>query len=573
MRLCIDYRELNNVTIKNKYPLPKIDYLFDQLKGASVISKIDFRLGYHQLSVADKDIPKTAFRTRYGHYEFTVMPFGLTNTPVIFYGFDESKKVAVLGHYVSKDGVYVDPKKVQAVSEWSTPKNVSDIRSFLGLAGYYRRFVKDFSKIARPLTTLIKKERCVLQQNGKVIAHASRQLKSHEVNYPTHDLELAAIVFALKIWRHNLFGVKCKIFTDHKSFKYICTQTNINMRQRRWLELFNDYDVNIEYHEGKENVVADALSRKSSHGVNALIVPHKLCEDMKRLNLEVVTYGEVEARLSALSIGSSLLGEIKESQKGDEGIQLIKEKMSQGKNLDFTIHDDESLVTRNHGVYRKSVRTKSGNDTIWVIVNRLTKSAIFIPIKENWKKKQLAKVYVKNVVQLHGVPKDIISDRDSRFLSKFWQKVQANLGTTLKMSTVFHLAMDGQNKRINQTIEDMLRACALDFQGKVTYKLALPMEFEKMHDVLHISQLKKYVPYSKHVLQLESIQLDETLTYDEKPVKFFYHKVRSTLNKDVKIVKVLWLNQEYEEVTWEAEDYMRKRYPELFDELWYCLSI
>ena len=196
-----------------------------------------------------------------------------------------------MGHIVTKEGVLVDPGKVQAVMEWSRPANAKEIRSFLGLAGYYRRFVKDFSKIAGVLTKLTRKgvkfawdDRCeaafcelkkrlttapvltlpsgsdgfevytdasrsglgcVLMQNGKVIAYASRQLKPHELNYPTHDLELAAVVFALKIWRHYLYGVTCKIFTDHKSLKYIFTQKELNMRQRRWLELIKDYDLEI----------------------------------------------------------------------------------------------------------------------------------------------------------------------------------------------------------------------------------------------------------------------------------------------------------------------------------------
>lgn len=212
LRLCIDYRELNNVTVKNKYPLPRIDDLFDQLKGAGIFSKIDLRSGYHQLRIAENDIAKTAFRTRYGHYEFTVMPFALTNAPAVFmdlmhrifrpfldkfvvffiddilvYSKDKEahekhlrevllklrenqlyaklskcefwlQEVAFLGHVISKEGVSVDPAKIQAVSEWPTPKSVSDIRSFLGLAGYYRRFVKDFSKISRPMTNLMKKE-------------------------------------------------------------------------------------------------------------------------------------------------------------------------------------------------------------------------------------------------------------------------------------------------------------------------------------------------------------------------------------------------------------------------------
>ena len=134
---------------------------------------------------------------------------------------------------------------------------MSEVRSFLGLAGYYRKFVEGFSKIVAPLTKLTRKD----VKYDRVIAYASRQLKKHEENYPTHDLELATVVFALKIWRYYLYGVPCRIFTDHKSLQYIFTQKELNLRQRRWLELIKDYDYTIEYYPGKANVVADALSR------------------------------------------------------------------------------------------------------------------------------------------------------------------------------------------------------------------------------------------------------------------------------------------------------------------------
>ena len=184
---------------------------------------------------------------------------------------------------------------------------------------------------------------CVLMQNGKVIAYASRQLKPYEVNYPTHDLELAAIVFALKIWRHYLYGVKCRIYTDHKSLKYIFTQKELNMCQRRWLELIKDYDLDIQYHEGKANVVADALSRKARHGVNSLVVADELCRDMERLSLEIIKEGTLEGMLSNMSIQPTVFEEIKESQAGDVKLERIKEKIQQGKAVDFKIHEDGSL--------------------------------------------------------------------------------------------------------------------------------------------------------------------------------------------------------------------------------------
>ncbi|GJX96719.1 putative reverse transcriptase domain-containing protein [Tanacetum coccineum] len=332
-RMCIDYRELNKLTVKNRYPLPRIDDLFDQLQGSSVYSKIDLRSGYHQLRVREEDISKTAFRTRYGHFEFQVMPFGLTNAHAVFMDlmnrvckpyldkfvivfiddiliYSKNKKeheehlkailellkkeelyakfskcefwipkVQFLGHVIDSQGIHVDPAKIESIKDWASPKTPTEIRQFLGLAGYYRRFIEGFSKIAKPMTKLTQKKvafewgdkqeaafqtlkhklcsapilalpqgaenfivycdashkglGAVLMQNEKVIAYASRQLKIHEKNYTTHDLELGAVVFALKIWRHYLYGTKYTVFTDHKSLQHILDQKELNMRQRR----------------------------------------------------------------------------------------------------------------------------------------------------------------------------------------------------------------------------------------------------------------------------------------------------------------------------------------------------
>ncbi|KAH0670766.1 hypothetical protein KY290_026160 [Solanum tuberosum] len=276
LRMCIDYRQLNKVTIKNKYALPRIDDLFDQLQDASCFSKMDLRSGYHQLRVRECDIPKTAFRTRYGHYEILVMSFGLTNAPTMF--MDLMNRVfkpyldmfvivfidVILIYSRNEDdhashlrGIRVDTQKIEAVQNCPRPTSTTDIRSLLGLAGYYRRFIEGFSSISSPLTKLTQKT------NGKVITYASRQLKVYERNYPTHDLELVVVVFSLKIWRHYLYGVHVDVLTYHKSLQYMSSQKDLNLRQRRWLELLKDYDMIILCHPGKANVVVDALSRIS----------------------------------------------------------------------------------------------------------------------------------------------------------------------------------------------------------------------------------------------------------------------------------------------------------------------
>ncbi|KAI3682657.1 hypothetical protein L1987_82781 [Smallanthus sonchifolius] len=316
-RMCIDYRELNKVTIKNRYPLPRIDDLFDQLQGSSFYSKIDLRSGYHQLRFREEDISKTAFRRRYGHYEFMVMPFGLTNAPAVFMDLMNRVCKPYLDQFVI---VFIDDILIYSKNEEEHETHLRLILELLKQEQLYAKFCKcEFwirevqflgHVIAQPLTALTQKGKaynwgdnqestfqhlkqklcsapilalpegtddfvvycdasiqglgCVLMQREKVIAYASRQLKVHEKNYTTHDLELGAVVFALKIWRHNLYGTKCTIYTDHKSLQHIFEHKELNMRQRRWVELLNDYDCAIRYHPGKANVVADALSRKET---------------------------------------------------------------------------------------------------------------------------------------------------------------------------------------------------------------------------------------------------------------------------------------------------------------------
>ncbi|GJS29209.1 putative reverse transcriptase domain-containing protein [Tanacetum coccineum] len=311
-------QELNKLTVKSRYPLPRINDLFDQLKGSRVYSKIDLRSGYHQLRVHEEDIPKSAFRTRYGHYEFQVMPFSLTNAPAVFMDlinqllkkeelyakFSKCEfwipKVQFLGHVIDSKGIHVDPAKIESIKDWASPKTATEIRA--------DNFIVYCDASHKGLGV-------VLMQNEKVIAYASRQLEIHEKNYITHDLEFGAVVFALKIWRHYLYGTKCTVLNDYKSLQHILDQKDLNMRQRCWLELLSDYDCEIRYHLGKANVVADALSRKERIKplwVRALVMTIGL--NLPKKILEAQTEARKPKNLEAEDVGGMLVESSRESE-------------------------------------------------------------------------------------------------------------------------------------------------------------------------------------------------------------------------------------------------------------------
>ena len=622
MRMCIDYRALNNVTIKNSYPLPRVDELFDRLKGARYFSKIDLRSGYHQIRIAAEDIPKTAFRTRYGHFEFLVLPFGLTNAPGTFMHLmhetfreylddfvlvflddilifsktleehtrhvekvlqtlakaklfaKESKcdffktEVEFLGHHVGRDGVRMMEDKVQAVADWPVPRNVRDVCAFLGTAGYYRKFIKDFSRIAAPIADLTKESvkfewtsshqhafvtlktamqsapvlalpdptlpfvvhtdasgfaigAVLMQDQGKglqPIAFLSKKMLPAETRYPVHEQELLAIIHALSSWRHYLYGAKFKVMTDHHSLRYFKTQPLLSGRQSRWKDVIANFDFDIEYIKGELNPVADGLSRRSDHSselfaVSLVASSTELADDIKRAALADSTYqAALTARRSPddpvrvtdgllvrddrvcvpsdLALQTRIMRECHDSPLGghlgkQKTIEQIKRRFY-WPGMDALI---EKYVTscdpcqRNKPSQQSPIglmqplpipsrpwqqvsmdlitalpRSKLGNDAIVVFVDKLTKMVHYVATTTTVTAPQLATLFMREVVRLHGVPESILSDRDPRFTAHFWRAFWTQLGTTLTMSTAYHPQTDGQTERANRTLEEMLRS-------------------------------------------------------------------------------------------------------------------
>ncbi|GJU85812.1 putative reverse transcriptase domain-containing protein [Tanacetum coccineum] len=462
--MCIDYHELNKLTIKNCYPLSRIDDLFDQLHGLSVYSKIDLRSRYHQLCIKEEDIPITAFRTRYGHFEFQVMPFGLTNAPAMFMDLMNRVCKSYLDKFVIE---FFDDILVYSKDEEEHGKHLKIILELLKKERLYaKRFIEGFSFISKPLTKLTQKNKNyewgkeeeeafqTLKQKEKVIAYASRQLKVHEENYTTRDLELGAVVFALRL-------------------------------QWRCIELLSDYDCQIRYHLGKENVMAENLSQKERDKplrVRALMItvhndlPKQIREGQKEAMKKKYVRKEnlgtlIKPIFKFFHDGTHCFGNrvwlprfgglrdlvMHESHKFKYSIHPGSDKMYQDLKLLYWCPNMKAdIATYVYSVWKWEritmdfvsglPRTPSGYDTIWVIVDRLTKSAHFLPMKKMDSMEKITRLYLKEIEAL---------------------------GTNLDMSTAYHPQTDGQSERTIQMLEDMLRACVIDFGNSWDHHLPL----------------------------------------------------------------------------------------------------
>ncbi|GKA92735.1 putative reverse transcriptase domain-containing protein, partial [Tanacetum coccineum] len=606
---------------------------------------MDLRSGYHRLRVHEDDIPKTAFRTRYGHFEFTIMPFGLTNAPAIFmdlinrvcrpyldkflivfiddiliYSKTQEEHVEhlrlvlkllkreklyakfskcefwlremqFLGHVINGNGIHVDPSKIEAVKNWKAPRTLTEELAFQTL--------KDKLGNAPVLALPDGPEDFVL--------------KIHEQNYTTHDLELGAVVFAFKIWRHYMYGTK---------------------------SLFSDYDCEIRYHPGKTNVVAAALSRKER-------VKPKRFRAMNMIFQSSTKYRILATQKEAVD---EFAGEVR---------TLIMDEAHKSK---YSAHPgaDKMYFDLRDRYWWPGMK----NDIAEYVNKCLTylkvkaehqrpSSMLQQPEIPDYKMERLARLYLNKIVASHGVLISIISDHDSRFTSRFWQSMQEALGTRLDMSTAYHPQTDGQSEHTIQTLEDMLKACVLDFRGSwdvhlplaevgegqligpeleqettekisqikdrlkaacdrqksyadkrrkplefsvgdyillkvspwkgvvhfgkkgklaprfvrpfeiikkvgpVAYRLDLPEELNGVHDTFHVSNLKKCLADPTLQVPLDEIRVDAKLNFVEEPVKILEREFKKVKRSRIAIVKVRWNSKRGLEFTWEREDHMK----------------
>jgi len=668
LRLCVDYMGLNAVTIPNRYPLPLMQELQDRVQGAQWFSKLDLKNGFNLIRIREGDEWKTAFRTRYGLYEFQVMPFGLTNAPstfqdmmnhvlsdlldvgvlaymddILVYSKTEddhnrlvkevlkrlqdnglavspekcvwkAEEVEFLGYVIGRNGTQMSQNKVKAVLSWPQPTSLTETQLFLGFANFYRRFIQNYSQIARPLMELTKKTEkwswkreageafeklkqrfttapilahfdpakpVILETDasdfaiGAVLSQPDEEIRLHpiafhsrkftpaEINYEIHNKELLAIVDTFKHWRQYCEGAthQVQVFSDHQNLEYFTTTKVLNRRQARWAQELAGIDFKIYYRPGAQNVKPDAQSRRSEYhpakgGIEKQPITSVLGKNHfeERLTRSFIASSAPLASLPERRWSEEFRAKVKEEGKKDEAYEQAKKQEAateealpkDRKVKELSCKDDllyrrnllwvpEGLVQRimesehdtkvaGHMWQDKTIELIRRNfwwpkmkeqiidfvrscpeckqnkasrhppygltsplelphapwqsiamdfitelpisdecDQMWVVSDRFTKMAHFLPLRKEGKTAaDLAVIFAREIWKYHGLPTDIVSDRDSRFTSDTWKEFLRLSGIRPRMSTAFHPQTDGQTERLNQTIKAYLRA----FVGK-----------------------------------------------------------------------------------------------------------
>jgi hypothetical protein len=631
-RMCTDSRAINKITIRYRFPLPRMDDLMDCLSGSNYFSKIDLKSGYHQIRMREGDEWKTTFKTNTGLYEWLVMPFGLTNAPSTFMRlmnevlkefigkfvivylddilvFSKTKEEHIrhlnlvlkrlhdekllinlkkcffmkeeliyLGFVISQEGLKMDPEKIKAITDWPSPRNIHEVRSFHGLASFYRKFIRNFSGICAPILDTVKKEKqpfkwtvaaekgfkllkekitekpvlalpdfkklfsvkCdasghaiggVLSQEEKPVAYFSEKLNEAKQKYSTYDKEFYAVIQALRKWRHYLMPTEFILYSDNHALQFITKQEKLNQKHAKWVEFMQNFTFVLKHISGSSNKVADALSRRclilQEFQVNVLGLDH-----LKEMYAEDADFKEAYEACQnqvfrdrgpwldfMLQEGLLFKGSKLCIPKCSMRENLLKEKHSGGLAGHFGNDktyaqlssfyywpgmraDVQKFVSKcqicqyakgrqqNTGLYQPLPipkkpwdavsmdfvlglpRTQRGNDSIFVVVDRFSKMAHFIPCSKTSDATLIANLFFKEVVRLHGLPMSIVSDRDTKFVGHFWRTLWKKLGTDLNFSSAYHPQTDGQTEVTNRSLGNILRSLVSGHPNQ--WDLALP---------------------------------------------------------------------------------------------------
>jgi len=632
LRMCVDWRVLNSMTIKNKYPIPRIDDMLDRFAGKTIFSTLDLREAYHQIKLQPSDMPKTTFRTPFGSYMYTTLAMGLTNSPSAFQSIMnrifatfvragwctvylddiciaskseeehvqhiqdvlkllEKEKLTVniekcqlfkpellyVGHIISADGVRADPTKVDALTKHPAPVDVSGVRSFLGTTNYFRKYIKDYAQIAAPLTNLTKSSvqfqwdtkqqtafqalkqaiseapilrlpdwtstepfeiHCdaslagiggILMQGGRPIAFESRKLSGPELNYSVSDLEMLSVKHHVELWRCYIEGRQVHIFTDHKPNTTFSTNPLVTRRQARWTDALQGFDITFHYQQGKFQI-ADSLSRHPVH-------PAAIVAGVRTKYMRCRHICSIQTTKSVSAKNPTFIDQMKSGYSDDPYFQDIVNVEKLEKTDDIFYFENTIVVPNSNNLRTQVIKqyhsppgaghpgrdkvrylvkkdfwwpnmdndiaefvkkcdscqrnkkgqtsrqgllqplqlpstpwesismdfvvslpeTNTGFDQIIVFVDRLTKMVHLVPSYMTDTAVDIAHLYVANIVRLHGLSMQIVSDRDAKFTSKFWKTVMQDLGVDQAMSSAFHPQTDGNTERVNRVMEDMLR--------------------------------------------------------------------------------------------------------------------